>query len=731
MTVINVFSALSYLKDSTLREKIQTFALPLIFLVLLYNSPSGLVIYWIFNNLFSLAKNVVKKQKNPAKILFFALFGILAAFCALFWIFKPNASIAKKLILTLAVVIFAFSPKAISFFKSKVHKKNIAQQEDFPLFILSAAGLALLFGLVLPASTVSSDPIAFSFLGNTENPLSYIKNALSLYTGLFVVWGILIYKMFGEKVRIAETKIFAFLLAASLLNSFVFKFDYGTINILFNIEEEILQASYPILNLFAVLAGAAVVSALIFVKKRNFLSSAVLILCIAELALSANDIRNISAEFKAYKANIAGKTKDDMQSDIAPVYHLSREKKNVIVIFIDQAIGAFFPVLQTEHPEITEKFTGFTFFPNTASFGGATLYGSPAMMGGYDYTPENANKRADVPLRQKHNEATLMLPRLFLDSGFDVTVTDPPLPNFTEAGDLSAFKDYPQMHASELKGVYTARYQAEFSQDTSFDEICKKGIVNFSVLQTLMPALRNSFYRVMKNMDSDADDFFASFPSLYYMRNLTAFDGDENTYSFICNETPHFATFLNTENFVEVSFEKDESSKILDTGDDELIMKYHVFTAAIKQLALWLDFLKANDCYDNTRIVIVSDHGHGYDIPNDFNDEKSLPNEAVLPFNPILLFKDFDSVGGIMRDERFMTNADTVFLAADGIVSNLRNPFLGTPLVQEKSKGIRVWNTTKGEHNPMPIRNGKTLTLKSGYFIPTDLFHTEEWQKIE
>ena len=405
MTAINLTSAAIYTRKGTTKEKVQTTVFALVFLVLLYNSPSGLVIYWIFNNLFSLAKNVVKKQKNPAKILFFALFGILAAFCALFWIFKPNASIAKKLILTLAVVIFAFSPKAISFFKSKVHKKNIAQQEDFPLFILSAAGLALLFGLVLPASTVSSDPIAFSFLGNTENPLSYIKNALSLYTGLFVVWGILIYKMFGEKVRIAETKIFAFLLAASLLNSFVFKFDYGTINILFNIEEEILQASYPILNLFAVLAGAAVVSSLIFVKKRNFLSSAVLILCIAELALSANDILNISTEFKAYKANIAGKTKDDMQSDIAPVYHLSREKKNVIVIFIDQAIGAFFPVLQTEHPEITEKFTGFTFFPNTASFSGATLYGSPAMMGGYDYTPENANKRADVPLRQKHNEA--------------------------------------------------------------------------------------------------------------------------------------------------------------------------------------------------------------------------------------------------------------------------------------------------------------------------------------
>lgn len=735
MTLINFFSAATYLKGATTREKVQTFVLPLIFLILLYNSPSGLVIYWIFNNLFSLAKNIVKNQKNPTKILYILILIILASFAALFWIFKPNARFSKKFFLTLFVVFVAILPKFVLYCKKIFQTKRFSlPKANFPLFLGSAVGMAVLCGLVLPSSTIVSDPIAFSFLGNTESPLSYIKTSFFIYTGFFLVWPLLIYKLFDARVRCVETIVTTVLFLISLLNSFVFKFDYGTINILFNIEEDILQESYPILNMLSFASFVLIFALLILFEKnkvKGVVSSVIFILCIAEIALSANDIRKISTEFATYKANIANKTKDNLDSEIEPVYHLSREKQNVLVIFIDKAVGAFFPIVQKEHPELAAKFMGFTFYPNTASFGSATLYGSPAMLGGYDYTPENSNKRTDVLLRQKHNEATLTMPLLFMKSGFDVTVTDPPLPNFTEAGDLSAFSDYPSIKASELKHVYTARYQAEVSADTAFDEICRKGMVNFSILQILVPGLRNTFFRVMKNMDSDADDFFASFPSLYYLRNLTAFDGTKGTFTFIGNETPHFATFLNPNNFTEVSFDKDTSSRILDTDDDELIMNYHVFTASIKQLSLWLDYLKENDCYENTRIIITSDHGTALNIPNEFNDEKKFSNKQVLSFNPLLLVKDFGADGELKIDHEFMTNADTLFIASKGIIQNLENPFLHTPLIPKKQNGIRCFHTAKGEHNPMPIRTNKLLHLNRGIFMPTDLYHVEEWEELQ
>jgi len=59
MTVINVGSALVYTKNLAKRDKIQLYSMAALFLVLLYDAASGLVLYWTCNNIFSLAKNIV------------------------------------------------------------------------------------------------------------------------------------------------------------------------------------------------------------------------------------------------------------------------------------------------------------------------------------------------------------------------------------------------------------------------------------------------------------------------------------------------------------------------------------------------------------------------------------------------------------------------------------------------------------------------------------------------
>lgn len=104
MTVINIFSGISYSKQSSFHEKIQIYGLALVFLFLLYNSPSGLVIYWICNNLFSFAKNIVKSCKNPGKILHILISIFFISLALFFWIFKPDAKFSKKILLTLAAV---------------------------------------------------------------------------------------------------------------------------------------------------------------------------------------------------------------------------------------------------------------------------------------------------------------------------------------------------------------------------------------------------------------------------------------------------------------------------------------------------------------------------------------------------------------------------------------------------------------------------------------------------
>jgi YidC/Oxa1 family membrane protein insertase len=56
MTLVNCASAVIYSKGFSVRDKIQLYGMSALFLVLLYSSPSALVLYWTGNNLFSLLK---------------------------------------------------------------------------------------------------------------------------------------------------------------------------------------------------------------------------------------------------------------------------------------------------------------------------------------------------------------------------------------------------------------------------------------------------------------------------------------------------------------------------------------------------------------------------------------------------------------------------------------------------------------------------------------------------
>ena len=87
MTVINLISSAIYTKGAPLKSRIQLYVMALIFLVLLYDSPSGLTMYWTLNNLFSLVKNLVVKSEKTKKAMR-VLCGIAGAGALVFALLK-------------------------------------------------------------------------------------------------------------------------------------------------------------------------------------------------------------------------------------------------------------------------------------------------------------------------------------------------------------------------------------------------------------------------------------------------------------------------------------------------------------------------------------------------------------------------------------------------------------------------------------------------------------------
>ena len=62
MTAINLWSGYVFAKDGEKSEKITIILMALFFLVILYSSPSSLLVYWTCNNIFSLIKNIITKK---------------------------------------------------------------------------------------------------------------------------------------------------------------------------------------------------------------------------------------------------------------------------------------------------------------------------------------------------------------------------------------------------------------------------------------------------------------------------------------------------------------------------------------------------------------------------------------------------------------------------------------------------------------------------------------------
>lgn len=730
MTLINFISGAVYTKEAPFREKIQLYIVAVLFLVLLYASPSGLVIYWILNNLFSLVKNIVMKMKDPRKILH-AVISSLLLLVSVYFITKDGAFWKKVF-----VFLFSLGVTVFPYIKNKFLLKNKVvpgsnTKTAFILLSVSGIGLAILVGLLLPSNIIATSPIEFSFLGNTDSPLAYIRSNLFISIGFFIFWPLCIFKMFGSKVKKIEALTFAVLFFCAFANAFIFKFDYGVIDTTLSLEKSSVLRNISIVNLTVPLLIIPLIVSMCFIllkfNKAHYISLFIIAVGLAGLGISITKILHIKSVYNKYAKNY--EKSHTATEEIKPVYHLSKEGKNVVVLFLDRAINSFLPYALKELPELAEQLKGFVYYPNTLSFSSYTDIGSPAMMAGYEYTPEKLNARSSELLQKKHNEASLVLPTLFANAGYEVTITDPPCPNYSWKGDLSNFESKKNIHAYELFGKYSSMLKKELKLDMDSeyqqDLTAHREMLNFTILEILPPILRNTFYGDFRRPYWRRESFLNTFSCLYYLPKLTDFSASENQYIFIDNETPHEPRYLSAD-FITVC-NKDEAPKcVYQTDDDLVFVHYQTFVAALKQVGKWFDFLRENNVYDNTRIIIVADHGRHIPL-SDFSDfsDPTIPSS----YDALLLVKDFNGSAPLSIDNDFMTNADTLFFAKKGLpVSNI-NPFTNKSFEVQKENGINVYPCEGTEWNPeqMVDKTQFTLDKTKAFHVSNDIFQEKNW----
>jgi YidC/Oxa1 family membrane protein insertase len=729
MTLINIITGAIYTKGLGAKDKIQLYGIALIFLLLLYNSPSGLVLYWTLNNVFSLVKTVYLKIKIKNKhYILFSVISLFAFLLSYYTMFMHYGSPTVRLLIFVSSIIIGILPWVAPFLMRKIQRvidsSSWTGKETLILFASSVLVIWVSTGIFIPSMLIVSSPQEFSFIDTVSSPLFFIFNSLIQALGLFVFWPFLIFLFFADNVKKYFSIIAVVISLSAICNLFIFPGYYG------HLTGDMVFSGF-LDHSTKEIAGNLLVLALLFClvlfvytrKNKRIFSFLNIILFLALFPFSVKNIYSINNEYNKLAEYYIPEQKTN--ETIEPVFSLSKTGKNVIVIMLDMAHSIFMPFIFDENPALNQNFDGFAYYPNTVTFNGWTKGGAPPIFGGYEYTPEGLNNRPEVSLAKKNNEALLLMPRLFSESGFSVTITDPPYADDHWIPDLRIYDNENNVKGYITDGVYTDLWlKRKNIVLPPQSEVLKRNILWYAIFREIPLVFREAIYNYGQWCAPISGyrmrTFLNGYSVLAFLPDLTEInDSNENSAILLTNNTSHESLFLQPPMY-------EPQLTVTDYGNSRFSKEkyYHANAAAINRLSDFFSFLKNNDVYDNTRIILVSDHA-GLDISYLFRT--SLPFH-VEQFNPILFFKDFNTNGNMITDITFMSNADVVSMAIDGIIDNPVNPFTGNAISTERKNNpllILIQRVQNKNENEIVLNSQNT------YYVHDNIFDENNWIRAD
>lgn len=747
MTAVNLVSCVIFTKGAAFKEKLQLYGMAVFFLIFLYSAPSGLVFYWTLNNIFSLVKTVFYKLKNPGKIL-----NILCSTAGIgiwfYGVFIYGESTPKRMLFFVLLGALAQTPALCMLLKKRgcFREESPVEQGNKKVFLSGGIFLSVLTGVVIPSAVIVSSPQEFVSSTLFFHPLWFVVNAFCLAFGTFVIWMGVFYRLSNPRFKPVLDKVLWVFSGAALLDYMLFGRHFGNLSSVLRYEE-VLEYSHTeqIWNILAIV----VCGCILWVAYRRFERRVHEILIIGIAAFGIMSLFNIS------KINVSVEAvREQLTDEMAiPEFTLSKSGKNVIVIMLDRAIGAMVPFIFDEKPELMEQFDGFTYYSNTISFGQSTNFGSPSLFGGYEYTPAEMNQRDKESLVSKHNEALKVLPVLFDENDYKVTVINPVYANYQSIPDLSIYNDYPDINKYTTGDKFNGLQPA-----ITMIENNKRNFFCYGILKVMPLFAQKTVYNVGKYNQAESgedeeitysgqyvispvatDGIRASFMENYnVLENLPAISniesGGKGTVLIMANEITHEPMLLQEPDYVvspivdnteyeEEPFRREADGRVLRLETVNEMFPYHANMAAMIQLGKWFDFMREEGVYDNTRIILVSDHGKELEAL----DELILNDDVdVCGFFPLLMVKDFGE-SGFTTSEAFMTNADVPAIAVDELIEQPVNPFTGKKISSEE-KTAHDQYIIDSEDWDIEKNNGTTFWAADWYSIHDNIWDMDNWK---
>lgn len=612
--------------------RVQGGIIALIFLVLLYKMPSALLLYWTTSMAFALIKSVCVKYIHLSKKEE-----------------KPSQEKRRSFIAKIFNACFA--------------KYSDIPPQDYKLYrnisIFAILNLCTLVFLYNPFALYASDVSQF-------DPKE-TWNTLGALFGFFLLTSfLLVYTTsFFYKTRLLKIGAYGFcvILMIALVYNFILNYNIFEGKSYPSMDGLLFISSIPVSRMdnYADLCVGILGMLVCFFLQR--LKSILRLVLVVLLLTSGYWILEIlcSANYdKTFKNNDF--IKKESQRPDTDILNFSQNKQNILLIISDTIQSDAFMQAIHDYPELRGVFSGFEYYPNLLSVSSITYLSVPAIIGGNFYHPINIWKRIQKNGGSFENEVL----NAFRDIANSVAKR-----NYQ----VSIWAGYPanvdtlkKASHNNIEIVDALLDDYAFQKTLKDERLLKKKEKNnigdffsFGLFKISPYSLRTKIYVgdgwLFGSSLYQSHTYLANHAVSYLniFQELIDNKSKENTFKIIHENSNHFPWMMDPKNGCKFIQSETEYMSNFITNKNLLVYNNHI--CYLEKITFLLKWMKKNNVYDNTKIIIVSDHGvRGYKV-----ETNKIFNIRTQSSHALLLVKDFAKKGNLRIEDGFVSNENAFY----------------------------------------------------------------------
>jgi len=554
----------------------------------------------------------------------------------------------------------------------------------FALSVLYLSGFVFLWN---PLAIYASFPETFEF-----QAIDLLSNNLDLFLKTLVI-SLILYLLLPKKYKQLLLFIVLFLVASCFIYGTIIPINVGTLQVTKysmqnNLASELVNYFLEGIMLIFIVIGIS------YLFRRRLFKPTIYAVLLLNIVLISQSLY-VSAGADDFK-------KSELIFDSDKSISFSKDKENIVFILTDMFHGWSMKKIFDEEPEISEILTGFTYYPNTISVSPMTAPSISAILTGFVNTPFRMNEEDSITIGDKITRATEMFTSKVKSKGFDFTSTR----MIYSKIDKNSFDTYLPLWDDDWSDKLNMDSQLEMGYTILWEN---------SVFYSVPLFIKPEIYKKGKWMHER--------PKKEEVTTQT------KPYNFL-QVLPYISnTYADKPNFVYIHTMA--SHHPWDLIDDDGVFHadvspYENNKWTIYTLGKWVTWMKKNDVYDNTKIIILSDHGPHwahYDgeidikVPFIENDSTKINLKMAMALNPLLLVKDFNAHGLLKEDWRFMSNADATAIAFDE-----NDPTKGEA---PATRILKTWNVVWDSY----FGDSYTFEFMGSYNVENNYLDLTKWKK--